>query len=58
MEGYLKRVAAIECLKEGRPMLSQSQTIARLIPLMKRVHNGLTWPTDVKRRIDQMRLAP
>lgn len=58
MEGYLKKVAAIECLKEGRPMLSQSQTIDRLIPLLEKVHNGLTWRADVQRRMDQMRLAP
>lgn len=58
MEGYLKKVAAIECLKEGRPMLSQSQTIDRLIPLLETVHNGLTWRGDVQRRMDQLRLAP
>jgi hypothetical protein len=57
MEGYLKKVAAIECLKEGRPMLSQSQTIDRLLPLLDKVHNGLTWRGDVKRRMDQLRLA-
>ena len=57
MEGYLKKVAAIECLKEGRPMLSQSQTIDRLIPLLDKVPNGLTWRGGVKRRMDQMRLA-
>ena len=57
MEGYLKKVAAIECLKEGRPMLSQSQTLDRLIPLLEKVHNGLTWRGDVKRRMDQLRLA-
>lgn len=58
MEGYLKKVAAIECLKEGRPMLSQGQTIDRLIPLLEKVHNGLTWRGDVQRRMDQLRLAP
>lgn len=58
MEGYLKKVAAIECLKEGRSMLSQGQTINRLIPLLEKVHNGLTWPGDVQRRMDQLRLAP
>jgi hypothetical protein len=58
MQGYLKKVAAIECLKEGRPMLSQGQTIDRLIPLLEKVHNGLTWRGDVQRRIDQLRLAP
>ena len=58
MEGYLKKVAAIECLKEGRPMLSQGQTIERLIPLLEKVHNGLTWRGDVQRRMDELRLAP
>lgn len=58
MEGYLKKVAAIECLKEGRAMLSQGQTIDRLIPLLEKVHNGLTWRGDVQRRMDQLRLAP
>lgn len=57
MEGYLKKVAAIECLKEGRPMISQGQTIERLIPLLEKVHNGLTWRGDVQRRMDQLRLA-
>lgn len=57
MEGYLKKVAAIECLKEGRPMLSQGQTIDRLIPVLEKVHNHLTWRGDVQRRIDQLRLS-
>jgi len=57
MQGYLKKVAAIECLKEGRPMLSQGQTIDRLIPLLEKVHNGLTWRGDVQRRIDQLRIG-
>jgi len=57
MEGYLKKVAAIECLKEGRPMISQSQTIDRLIPLLEKVHNGLTWRGDVQKRMDQLRLT-
>jgi hypothetical protein len=57
MEGYLKKVAAIECLKEGRPMLSQGQTIARLVPLLEQVHNHLTWRGDVQRRMDQLRLS-
>ena len=57
MQGYLKKIAAIECLKVGRPMLSQGQTIDRLIPLLRKVHNGLTWRTDVQRRIDQLRVG-
>jgi len=57
MEGYLKKIAAIECLKEGRPMLSQGQTIDRLIPVLEKVHNQLTWRGDVQRRMDQLRLS-
>lgn len=57
IEGYLKKVAAIECLKEGRPMLSQSQTIERLLPLLEKVHNGLTWRGDVQRRIERLRVG-
>lgn len=57
MEGYLKKVAAIECLKEGRPMLSHGQTLQRLIPVLDKVHNQLTWRGDVQRRIDQLRLT-
>jgi hypothetical protein len=57
MEGYLKKVAAIECLREGRPMLSQRQAIDRFVPLLEKVHNQLTWRGDVQRRIDQLRLS-
>jgi hypothetical protein len=56
MEGYLKKVAAIECLRQGRPMISQRQTIDHLVPLLEKVHNRLTWPGDVQRRMDQLRL--
>jgi hypothetical protein len=57
MEGYLKKIAAIECLKEARPMLSQRQTIDRVVPLLEKVHNELTWRGDVQRRMDQLRLS-
>lgn len=57
IEGYLKKVAAIECLMEGRSMLSQGQTINRLIPLLHRVHNQLTWQGDVQRRIDKLKVG-
>jgi len=57
IEGYLKKVAAIECLKEARPMLSQGQTIDRLLPLLEKVHNPLTWRGDVQRRIDKLRVG-
>ena len=57
VEGYLKQIAAIECLKEGRPMLSHSQTIDRLLDRLQRVHNNLTWRTDVGKRIEKARVG-
>lgn len=57
IQGYLKKVAAIECLKEGRPMLSQSQAIDRLLPLLDKVHDPLTWRPDVKGRIQKLRVG-
>jgi hypothetical protein len=58
MEGNLKKVAAIECLKAGLRSMSQQQTLDLFVPLLSKVHNGLTWNGDVQRRIDELRLAP
>jgi hypothetical protein len=57
IQGYLKKVAAIECLKEGRPMLSQGQAIDRLLPLLDKVHDPLTWRPDVNGRIQKLRVG-
>lgn len=57
IQGYLKKVAAIECLKEGRPMLSQGQAIDRLLPLLDKVHDPLTWRPDVNVRIQKLRVG-
>ena len=57
IQGYLKKVAAIECLKQERDMLTQRQAIDLLIPMLQRVHNQLTWRKDVQQRIDVIRIG-
>lgn len=57
IQGYLKKVAAIECLKQERDMLTQRQAIDLLIPMLQRVHNQLTWRKDVQRRMDVIRIG-
>lgn len=57
--GYLKRLAAIHVLQEGR---DDVVPLALLLPefraLVQSVHNPIAWDGDVRKRIDQMRLGP
>lgn len=55
--GYLKRIAAIECILKDKPMTTLDESISRLISNLKRVHNFLTWETDVEKRVNQIRLG-
>jgi hypothetical protein len=55
--GYLKRVAAVHCLQEGKPMLGHDDALNRLEILLDRLHDPLTWEADVSKRITQMRLG-
>ena len=57
--GYLKRIAAIHAMQQGRqdvvplPLLCPS-----CATLLQRVHDPLAWDGDVRKRIDEMRLGP
>lgn len=55
--GYLKRVAAIRSLQEGQPSMTVKEAFGQLGRLMRRVHDPLTWDTDVRKRMDEMRLG-
>jgi hypothetical protein len=55
--GYLKRIAAIKCLQGGMPAMSQEHAQRHLGTLLHRVHDQLTWETDVQRRMTEMRLG-
>ena len=55
--GYLKRIAAIQCLKTNLPMVTHRQAQLQLSLLLSQLHDRLTWETDVKRRVTEMRLG-
>ena len=55
--GYLKRIAAIQCLQSGLPMMTQDFAQRHLGILLNQIHDPLTWQTDVERRMTEMRLG-
>ncbi len=55
--GYLKRIAAIQCLQGGLPKMSHRNAIGHLGIMLNHVHDQITWETDVERRITEMRLG-
>lgn len=55
--GYLKRIAAIDCLQTGEQKAYVDETLERLKAMIDMVHDPLTWQHDVKRRITEMRLG-
>lgn len=55
--GYLKRIAAIRCLKKDLPMVTAAEAQERLKRLLDKIHDSLTWETDVERRVTEMRLG-
>ena len=57
MYGYLKRIAAIDCVQKGKDMISNEQAMQRITRKLELVHDRLTWEIDVKKRIDQIRLG-
>lgn len=57
MYGYLKRIAAVHCLQTGQPMISDADAMQRLEKLISKVHEPMTWQTDVTKRIDSIRLG-
>lgn len=55
--GYLKRVAAIECIQKGNVMISNDEALDRLGQKLDMIHDPLTWKKDIEKRIDQIRLG-
>jgi hypothetical protein len=53
--GYLKRLAAIECVLKGQVMISEEEALDVLKALMWKVHDPLNWAIDVRRRVDSIR---
>ncbi len=55
--GYMKRIAAIYSLQGATPAISLNQARAHLAIQLKHIHDPLTWPSDVERRMTEMRLG-
>jgi hypothetical protein len=57
--GYLKRVAAIRAMQQGRTdVIGLPFLLPDLRDLLRQIHDPLGWAIDVRKRIDQMRLGP
>jgi hypothetical protein len=57
IQGYLKRIAAVECVLQDKTMLSNAEALKHLQGLLFAVHDPLTWKTDVRKRIDAIKLG-
>ncbi len=57
VEGYLKRSAAIECVRRGGELLSHERALEQFSSFLRKVHDPLTWRSDVLKRADQVRLG-
>jgi hypothetical protein len=55
--GYLKRIAAVHCIQHDEPFATTDEALRRLQQMLSRVHDPLTWRTDVEKRIDLIRLG-
>ena len=57
VQGYLKRIAAVDCVLHGKPMESNTDALRSLEYLLRKVHDPLTWKTDVRKRVDEINLG-
>ena len=55
--GYLKRMAALNCMNLRRDVMTFKDALTRMDELMKMVHEPLTWKEDIKRRVKEMQLG-
>lgn len=55
--GYLKRMAALNCMNNKRETMTFKEALKKLDELMIRVHEPLTWHEDVKQRVKGMQLG-
>jgi hypothetical protein len=55
--GYMKRMAALNCMNIRRDTMTFKDALIRLDELMKMVHEPLTWNEDIKRKVKGMQLG-
>ena len=57
VEGYIKRSAAIECVRRDGELLTHDQAISAFNAFLRKVHDPLTWGSDVTKRAHEVRLG-
>jgi hypothetical protein len=55
--GYLKRIAAIDCVKNNQPTINFDDGMKKLFNKLSRVHEPVSWQADIEQRIKQIRLG-
>lgn len=55
--GYLKRLAAIQCLQYGKEQISVTEAQTLMNMIIRHVHDPLSWPLDIEERVTEMRLG-
>lgn len=57
INGYLKRIAAVRCLQNGKDFMPHGEALSHLRLLLSQVHDPLEWRQDVEKRIQHMQLG-
>ena len=55
--GYLKRMAAVSCVKQGQPMMSEEEAYGLLGDRLRRMFDPLSWKADVRKRMKAIELG-
>ena len=55
--GYLKRIAAVSCVKQGQTMMSEEEVYGLLGDRLRRLFDPLSWKADVRKRIKAIELG-
>lgn len=55
--GYLKRIAALSCVKRGQPMMSEEEALGLLGERLRQLFGPLSWKIDVRKRMKAIELG-
>lgn len=55
--GYLKRVAAINCIQNNKEIITYKEALEYLQRRINKIHDPLIWSIDVQKRITNMKLG-
>jgi hypothetical protein len=52
--GYLKATAAVACVQQRKPLISEREALAQLQQRMWELHDPLHWRVEVEKRIAEV----